>query len=277
MSSIANTRQYEIWNGDDGRHWAEHDERLATMAAEATTALLAAAAPEPDDQVLDIGCGTGRTTLLAAARAPSGHATGVDLSGPLLDRARELAAAEGRTNVTFEQADAQVHPFPTGRFDLVISQAGVMFFDDPVAAFGNIGRAMVPGGRLVVLCHRAPNESVQRIFAAAAEHLPMPDLSEESPGVVEFTDPARVHAVLTDAGFRPPSFTVVDYPSVLGSDAASAAGFLLEGQLSGWVSGAAPEARNRAIEAVTDVLRPFGTASGVTIPAAGWLVSAIRP
>ncbi len=102
------------------------------------------------DQVLDVGCGTGQTTREAARMATAGSALGVDLSARMIDRAREFALAEGLRNVTFERADAQVHRFPPKHFDLTISRFGTMFFDDPVAAFANIGRALRPAGRLVM-------------------------------------------------------------------------------------------------------------------------------
>jgi ubiquinone/menaquinone biosynthesis C-methylase UbiE len=103
------------------------------------------------DQVLDVGCGTGQTTRQAARTATAGSALGVDLSAQMIDRARELAQAEGLRNVTFQRADAQVHRFPPEQFDLAISRFGTMFFDDPAAAFANIGRALRPAGRLVMM------------------------------------------------------------------------------------------------------------------------------
>jgi ubiquinone/menaquinone biosynthesis C-methylase UbiE len=106
---------------------------------------------EPHDHVLDIGCGAGQTTREAARLAAEGGALGADLSAEAIARARDLAQAEGIRNVTFEHADAQVHPFPWGRFDLAISRFGTMFFVDPVAAFANIGRALRPAGRLVMM------------------------------------------------------------------------------------------------------------------------------
>ena len=93
-----------------------------------------------DDRVLDIGCGTGRTTR-DAARSAERSALGVDLSASMIERARELAWAERVHNVAFEQGDAQVHRFPEDGFDLAISRFGTMFFDDPVAAFANIAVA----------------------------------------------------------------------------------------------------------------------------------------
>jgi ubiquinone/menaquinone biosynthesis C-methylase UbiE len=111
----------------------------------------AAADVQPDDRVLDVGCGTGQTTRQAAHVAVAGSVLGVDLSEPMLERARQLSADEGLRNVSYEQADAETHPFPAAGFDLCISRFGTMFFADPVAAFTNIGRALRPAARLVML------------------------------------------------------------------------------------------------------------------------------
>jgi ubiquinone/menaquinone biosynthesis C-methylase UbiE len=113
--------------------------------------LRAAADVRTADRVLDIGCGTGQTTRDAARSAPSGSALGVDVSGPMVERARRLSEQAGIRNVSFERADAQVHPFAPESFTLGISRFGTMFFADPVAAFANLGRALRPGARLVQL------------------------------------------------------------------------------------------------------------------------------
>ncbi|MDA3643965.1 class I SAM-dependent methyltransferase [Saccharopolyspora indica] len=274
LEHIANHEQYRTWNGQDGHHWADHHQRYDAMAGGFAGRLLDAAAIVEDDRVLDIGCGTGLTTRVAALRAHRGRAVGVDLSAPMLDRARRSAAAEGIGNVHFEQADAQVHPFPQRDFDVVISQAGVMFFADPAAAFTNIGRALRTGGRLAFVCHRDPAEEVQALFAALAAHLPMPEMQDHAPGVVDFADPEHVRAVLTAAGFDRTAVTGIEVPSVVGANAAEAADFLLAGQLSSMTRNAAPRAVDDARQAVIQVLLDCERGGVVRLPARGWLVTA---
>src|SRR5690606_29524579 len=116
MSEIANVRQADAWNGPEGAHWAERSRREGEDHVEITEALLDAARIAPHDRVLDVGCGTGGSTLRAARRAARGAAVGVDLSAVMLDQARADAAAAGVTNLSYEQGDAQVHPFPDGSF-----------------------------------------------------------------------------------------------------------------------------------------------------------------
>ena len=129
------------------------------------------------DRVLDIGCGTGQSTREAARAAVTGSAVGVDLSAPMLERARRLSDDQGLPNITYQQADAQVHRFPPPHFDLCISRFGAMFFADPVAAFTNIGRALRPGARLVLLVwqDRDRNEwatAIRQTLTADTQPLP---------------------------------------------------------------------------------------------------------
>ena len=138
----SNADQLRAWDGDEGAYWAEHAEHFDRSVAAYHERLLAAAAITGSDRVLDIGCGTGQTTRDAARAAPAARPLGVDLSARMLDYARRRAAEEGVTNATFEQVDAQIHPFPPESFDVAISRTGAMFFGDLAAAFTNIGRAL---------------------------------------------------------------------------------------------------------------------------------------
>ncbi|GAA5013051.1 class I SAM-dependent methyltransferase [Streptomyces siamensis] len=161
MTTIANSVQAEAWNGPVGAHWAAHQERYDTMVSGVNDALFAGADIAPGDRVLDVGCGAGTTTRIAARLAATGHAVGVDISAPLLARAREITAAEGVPNAAYELADAQVHRFPPAGYDVLISRGGVMFFADHAAAFRNLARALRPGGRLAFVCPRPAGPDVE--------------------------------------------------------------------------------------------------------------------
>src|SRR5437773_4952744 len=152
----ANTAQAQAWNGDQGRHFVAENARHERMLETHTARLLEAAKIQRADSVLDVGCGCGETTMRAARAAWRGHALGVDLSAVMLAEARRLAASEGIGNAGFEQADAQTHPFPAAGFDVALSRFGVMFFDDPPAAFANIAAALRRGGRLAFVCWQEP-------------------------------------------------------------------------------------------------------------------------
>jgi SAM-dependent methyltransferase len=168
--------------------------------------LLAAAQIQDGESILDIGCGCGDTTLPATRATGSGRALGADISRIQVAETRRLAAAAGVANARFEVADAQVHPFPAGAFDLVLSSLGVMFFDDPAAAFANLRKALRPGGRLAFLCWRTREENpvFTTGFAEAAAVLGCPGrlrgtcwpkLSTCSAGMVAGTSGVQMPAI----------------------------------------------------------------------------------
>ena len=175
-----NADQSEDWNGASGREFIEQRERHERMLGRLKARLLPAAQIQDGENVLDIGCGCGDVTILAARATGSGRALGADFSRIQIAEARRLAATAGVANVRFEVADAQVHPFGTGVFDVLLTSLGVMFFDDPAAAFANLRKALRRGGRLAFVCWRTRDENpVFTIgFAAAAAVLGLRGLRE---------------------------------------------------------------------------------------------------
>lgn len=225
--------------------------------------LCAAAAVTTTDRVLDIGCGTGQTTRDAARSATSGSAHGVDVSGPMVDRARRLGAGIG--NVSFERADAQVHPFAR-EFTVGLSRFGTMFFTDPVAAFANIGRALRPGARLVHLVWQAHDR--QEWSTAVQRALARPTPAGHS--AFSLADPAVAEGVLTAAGFTAIEITEVSEPVYYGADATSARDALIDLRM---VHGADAHALDRLMA----VLDAHDTGDGVWFDSAAWLITARVP
>ncbi|HVM39919.1 MAG TPA: class I SAM-dependent methyltransferase, partial [Acidimicrobiia bacterium] len=172
------------WDGPDGAYWARYADHFDRSVTPHTEALMGAAAIATGERVLDVGCGSGQTTRRAAQAATGGSAVGIDLSREMLAVARSRAIAEGLTNVEFVQGDAQVHPFEPGAFDVVISRTGAMFFADPVAAFGNIGRGMADGGRLALLVWQGAerNEWIASFLGAVAAGRDLPTPPPGAPG-----------------------------------------------------------------------------------------------
>jgi SAM-dependent methyltransferase len=277
-ATIVNTHQADAWNGYEGTHWADHQTRYDDLNDAANEPLLAAARIKDTDAVLDIGCGNGRLARLAAGRGAG--ALGVDLSVPMLERARASAAEEGLDNVSFVQGDAQVYPFPEAGFDVALSRFGVMFFADPVAAFHNIGRALRPGGRLAFVCPQAFSRMEQSvILAAVAEHVPLPDLSlDTKTGPASFADPERTTGVLRDAGFEDADAEAVERTQLWGADAKDAATFLFGwGPMRHWLRDADPRATERARRAAADAFRAYESDTGVRLTSRLWLVTATWP
>ncbi|GAA2629928.1 methyltransferase domain-containing protein [Actinomadura fulvescens] len=281
MRNVVNKHQARAWNGYEGEHWAQHQDRYDALVSGFNEHIFGAAAIRAGERVLDIGCGTGQTTRIAARRAVHGHATGVDLSAPMLARARAVAASDGITNVTFEQGDAQVFPFPASGFDVAISRGGIMYFADPVAAFTNIGHALRPGGRFVFIAGRSAGDDNDGmvIFRALADHVPQarraPD--DDSPSPDSLDDPEHTRAILHSSGFANVRIEAVKMSGILGKDADDAAAFVL-----GWgpvhydFQQAGVTDTEPARAAVAAALRPLETQDGVRMRADAWLVSATR-
>jgi len=204
-AQTGNDGQIAYWNGPQGKIWAQEQEKRDRDHAPMTEAGIALAAPKPGERVLDIGCGSGTTTLkLAAGVAPAGEAVCIDISAPMLSVARRRGA-EVNAAARFIEADATDYAFEPESFDLAFSQFGVMFFADPAASFRNIHSAMKKGGRLVFVCWRHTFENPWSAVpeAAARPFLPPPaPVSPDAPGRYSFANPDRVKSVLLQAGFH---------------------------------------------------------------------------
>ncbi|WP_326807067.1 MULTISPECIES: methyltransferase domain-containing protein [unclassified Streptomyces] len=281
MPDVVNIEQAQAWNGPEGTHWARNQDRWNAVNEGFNEPLLDAAGITGDHRVLDLGCGSGQTTRLAALRAPRGHALGLDLSGPMLAEARAHAEREGITNASFTQGDAQVYPFEAGAFDAAMSRYGVMFFADPVAAFGNVGRTLRPGGRLAFVC---PADAALNGWVAAMatlhDFLPAGDFGRPGlPGMFSLAAPDHIRAVLAAAGFTSVTVDQAQAYGTWGHGAEDAAEFLLgTGPGRHLMEQADATARVRARRTLTEHLRAHEAADGtVRLRSTSWLVTADRP
>jgi len=276
--AIANVDMAAAWDGPEGDHWTEHADRYERVGAAQGQALLDAARIGSGDSVLDIGCGTGKSTRGAARlAAASGSALGVDLSARMLERARVTAEAEGLGNVRFEQADAQVHPFVADAFDVAISSFGAMFFADPVPAFTNIGRSLRPGGRLALLAWREldRNEWLSAIRQALALGRDLPTPPSGAPGPFGLADRQQTEAILTEAGFVDVDFAALDEPIVLGADADDAFAFVRDFGITRGLTHDLDDAdTGAALDALHRTLVDHHTSDGVSFGASAWLITA---
>jgi SAM-dependent methyltransferase len=278
--TIANVEMAKAWDGEEGERWTAQADRYEATGRRHARRLLDTGLIAAGDAVLDVGCGTGRSTRDAARLAAPGPVLGVDLSSQMLEEARRRSAAEGLTNVSFEQADVQVHPFPDGSFDVAISSFGAMFFADPVAAFANIGRALRPGGRLAVLAWRqlGRNEWLTAIRDALAIGRALPEPPNDAPGPFGLAGEDHVRAVLGTAGFDAVELESVDEPVWLGADADDAWDFVRTmGIVKGLTSDLEPADRERAFAAVRAALAAADGVDGVQFASSAWLLTATSP
>lgn len=228
------------------------------------------------EQVLDVGCGLGQTTCEASRLARAGSALGVDISEPAIERARELARAQGVPNVTFERADAQVHRFPPERFDLAMSRFGTMFFQDPVAGFANVGRALRPAGRLVMMVWQADERNewdvAIRYSLAGTE-----GSAAAGSDAFSLADTPAVTGILEAAGFADVAFTAVHELVYYGADVSAALdwvrGFACTREI---LSRLDPAAVEDALGRLREMLAGHLSGDGVWFDSRAWIVSARR-
>lgn len=279
MTNFANTEQAAAWDGEEGDDWTLDWQYYDRAVRAHQEPFHAAAAIADGERVVDVGCGTGESSRLAALAAGSGHVLGVDLSRRQLAKARELAAAEGIANVTFEHGDAQVHPFEPASAEVVISRFGAMFFGDQHAAFANLARALVPGGRLALVVWRGiePNEWLQSFFAALAVGRDLGGPPPGAPGPFGLADADASGAVLEGAGFTDVAFDPFDGPIWFGKDAQDALAFFQRGGVyRGFTQGLSPEDHQRADAALAETMRVHEAADGVVFRSGVWIVTAAR-
>jgi SAM-dependent methyltransferase len=283
MSDTETTRklQREFWNSEATHRWVTEQARIDRLFADVTDAALTAAAPEPGESVLDIGCGTGTTVLrLAAAVGARGTVLGVDISEQQLALARRRIEAAGAAQAQVTLDDAATHDFVPGGFDLAFSRFGVMFFADPVAAFSNIRRAMKAGGRLAFAVFRPGSDNPWTTASVAAiRHLVTPPAppGPEEPGQFSWGDPIRVRRILGGAGFRDVALAPIDPLITLGSNAAEAAEFAtFIGQGARLLQGVSDATRQAARVAFEAFFKTHEGPNGVSLPGGLWLVSALN-
>ncbi len=272
-----NADQLAYWNSRAGERWAASRDAIDAAFAPLTAAALDRADARPGERILDVGCGCGTTTLaLARSVGPDGTVLGLDVSTPMLD------AARGRvrdTNVRFVLADAATHPFGRDALDLVFSRFGVMFFDDPVAAFVNLRSGLRPGGRLVFACWRPLAENawfdvpVRAVLPFAP---PSPSADPHAPGPFAFADPSRVRAILDAAGVAGVQVAPHEAPVSLAGpgDLDGAVRFASTiGPASRLLAEVDGAARPEALAALRSALAQHRSTEGVALGGAIWIVS----
>lgn len=274
-----NADQIAYWNGPGGQRWADRQQSQDILLAPVANLVIERARPTAGERVIDVGCGSGAISIALAQKVgPTGHVLGIDISGPMLARARQIAPAG--LPVEFVLADATVYPFAPASFDLLVSRFGVMFFADPALSFANLRKALKPSGRLAFACWREPRENpfFMTPLQAVYKHAPkLPPQGPEDPGPFAFASEARVQRILGEAGFTgiamEPCNLSLDVAVGRGLDAA-VQGALEIGPAARALAEQPPEVVTAATQSIREALTPFARGQMVPLPAAIWIVTA---
>jgi len=277
-----NAEQITYWNEHAGPNWVAREALLDEQIAPLGLAAMNRAGVAAGERVLDVGCGCGHTTLELAARVgPRGSVTAIDISTPMLERARARAAEQGLAGVRFVNADAQSTRLAPAAFDLVFSRFGVMFFADPKAAFANLRASLAPGGRVSFVCWQelARNAWMSVPMRAAAQQVALPAPPPPgAPGPNSFADPGRVRGILEGAGFSEIAIEPLEDTLVVGGSGASldqAVEFTLQmGPMARALRETPADGIARVAVAVRAAISPYMTSKGVILGYAAWIVSA---
>lgn len=276
-----NGDQIAYWNSAVADRWARRQAEIDAMMAPFTDALLGAAnlGPEGPWRVLDVGCGSGETTLLAAE---IGHElTGLDVSTSLLELAKSRAKKSGQTDIDFFLGDAS-RMFIDPPFDLIMSRFGVMFFDDPAKAFANLFKMTKVGGRIVFVCWRSPlqNQWVTLPMSALDGLVEAGGAKQaEGPGPFAFADPDKVRAILTEAGFGQIKITPFDGKMAMGNPKGveAAAAYIAEiGPAARAIAGLPKERRPEVVARLEAAITPLMRGDALMLQGGVWVVEAVR-
>jgi len=265
--------------GPGGQRWSDRQAAQDVLLGPVSDVLIKRSGAKSGDRILDVGCGCGNLSIaLAGQVAPTGTVLGIDISAPMLTRARELAPPG--LPVQFVLADATVHAFEPGSFDLLVSRFGVMFFADPAESFANLRRALKPAGRVVFACWREPRDTqwMMAPLQGVYRHVPtLPPQAPADPGPFAFASESRVTRILTEAGFK----DIALEPCALSLDIATGKGLeaavqsaLEIGPASRALEGHPPDVREAARQSVREILAPYQRGETVALPGAIWLVTA---
>lgn len=273
--------QTALWNGPAGRAWVDAQGALDQMLKPLEDFLVEGlcAADSVPGQVLDVGCGTGGTTVAIARRlGPGGRATGIDISAPMIAAAHARAERQG-TPASFVRADAQSHVFEPASFDRIISRFGVMFFEDPVKAFANLRTAAREGAELQCIAWRGPAENPFMTTAerAAAPLLPnLPARLPDAPGQFAFADRDRVERILTESGWTNIDIRPVDVRCVLPEQDLTRHLIRL-GPLGRALEQVDEDTRGRVIETIRAAFNAYVQGAEVRFTASCWVIGARAP
>jgi SAM-dependent methyltransferase len=274
-----NADQIAYWNGPGGQRWADRQQSQDILLAPVADIVIDRAKTKAGERIVDVGCGAGATTMALAQKVGrTGRVLGIDISAPMLARARQLAPKDAP--VEFVLADATIYKFEPASFDLLASRFGVMFFAEPALSFANMRKALRPSGRLAFACWREPRDNpfFMAPLQAVYKHVPkLPPPGPDDPGPFAFASETRVNRVLTEAGFTDIAMERCDLAldTAIGRGLDAAVESALEiGPASRALDGQPADVRAAATRSVREALAAFAKGQTVPLPASIWIVTA---
>jgi SAM-dependent methyltransferase len=281
--SADNSEQIAEWNGALGQRWVTMQREIDRIVMPFGDAALKAAAPQPGERVIDVGCGCGDTSIeIARIVGEAGAVLGIDVSQPMLEVARSSGALAKCTHLAFRDGDASEAELPENT-DLLFSRFGVMFFSQPIQAFSHLRKSLRRGGRCVFVCWRAPRDNAWAMTPLSAARTALgvtpPPADPHAPGPFAFADEERLRAILSDAGFGAIDVQRFDAALFLGATPRSAAeGAVQIGPVSRFVRESGVEHLPIILDAVERALAPLAAPDGhVSLNGSTWIVSATNP
>src|SRR6476469_1820513 len=274
-----NADQTAYWNGPGGQHWTDRQQAQDILLAPISHLLIDRAKARPGERIVDVGCGCGAPSIAFAQNVgATGHVLGVDISAPMLARARQMAPAG--LPVDFVLADATVYPFDPASIDLLVSRFGVMFFAEPTLSFANMRKALRPSGRLAFACWREPRENpwLMTPLQAVYKHAPrLPQPGPEDPGPFAFASQERVTRILNEAGFTgiamEPCNLSLDIAVGRGLDAAVESALEI-GPSARALAEQPPDVVAAASRSIREALAPLVRGQAVPLDGSIWVVTA---
>jgi SAM-dependent methyltransferase len=280
LMAADNTEQIAEWNGALGQRWVAMQQEIDRIVVPFGSAALKVAAPQPGEQVIDIGCGCGETSIeIARIVGTTGSVLGIDVSQPMLEVARARGALASCSQLAFLEDDASCAELPAS-IDLLFSRFGVMFFSQPLQAFGHLRKSLRMGGRCVFVCWRMPRDNTWAMTPLSAARSAMgvtpAPADPHAPGPFAFADEHRLRAILSAAGFGAIDVERFDAAVYLGATPRSAAeGAVQIGPVSRFVREVGAEHLPAILDAVERALEPLAAPDGhVTLNGSSWIVSA---
>jgi SAM-dependent methyltransferase len=268
-----NKAQADYWASAAGRKWIELEHALDTAMAGMLDIVLDAASITQSDHIIDVGCGTGVSTIEAARTAGNGMATGVDISEQLLERARERSSASGIDNISYLFADAQTHKFGVSVFDVLISRVGMSFFEDSAVAMENLKKSMRKNGRMAFVSWASVSKNPWfKIPKGAAENRlgSLPKSDPNAPGPTAFQDLERVAGLMKVAGLKNIESQSVDFfltpPNGISGAASTSSKVGPAARIMKHFDGTSSDA-SAIEEAVAEEMSPFESDGVVRVPA----------